>query len=285
MSVEYLAEVYREYQGQVSLKGFMRLVDQPYWRLRDYLRSEATRQRRCQAQTQAAAEVQAVAAEDDTYGYRRVYQRLMEKGVEIGRENVRWLMGELGLQPAPPRKKQRAKNPVVAEVDWPQGRRMQIDATRLTLDDGVAWVYLVEDVNTRQCLSASVAPNLSQERAAATLLEGHQQLTALGLVESRVVQSDGGSDFTSGYFQDVCEKIGSWIRCRVAQVGGMGILERLNRTFKHEFIFRREVNTLADLKALLPAFMQWYNERRLHSSLGYRTPAAALADEAAAVLS
>ena len=238
MSVEYLAEVYREYQGQVSLKGFMRLVDQPYWRLRDYLRGEAVRRRRDQVRSQAAAEVLSVAAEDDTYGYRRVYERLCQKGAQIGRECVRQLMGELGLQPLPPVKKSRKKQPVVAEQDWPQGRRLQIDATRLSLDDGVAWVYLVEDVNSRQCLSASVAPNLSQERAAATLLAGHEHLTALGLVEERLVQSDGGTDFTSHHFQQVCDKIGSWVRCRVAQVGGMGILERLNRTFKHEFIFR-----------------------------------------------
>lgn len=285
MSIEYLAEVYREFQGRISLKGFMRTVDQPYWRLRDYLRGEVARERRREGQSQASAEIQAVAAEDDTYGYRRVYKRLHQKGVKLGRECVRQLMGELGLQPPPPAKKQRPKHDVVAEQYWPEGRRLQIDATRLSLDDGVAWVYLVEDVNSRQCLSASVAPNLSQERAAATLLEGHHELTALGLVEERLVQSDGGSDFTSGYFQNVCDKLGGWVRCRVAQVGGMGILERLNRTFKHEFIFRHEVNTLADVQALLPSFMNWYNERRLHSSLGYRTPAAVLAEEAAAVLS
>lgn len=62
----------------------------------------------------------------------------------------------------------------------------------------------------------------------------------------------------------------------------MGILERLNHTFKHEFVFRQEVNTLADLKTLLPAFQCWYNKQRLHSSLDYRTPAALLADEVAA---
>ena len=146
-------------------------------------------------------------------------------------------------------------------------------------------MYLVEDVKTRQCLAASVAANLSQERAAETLLQAHHQLSALGLVESRVVQSDGGSDFTSGHFQSVCDRIGTWIRCRVSQVGGMGILERLNRTFKHEFVFRHEVNSLSELNALLPAFMQWYNERRLHSNLGYRTPASVLIEEAAAVLS
>lgn len=257
--MESLAEVYHEYQGRISLRGFMRLVDQPYWRLRDYRRREGQRRQREQALSQAAAAVRAVADEDASYGYRRVYQRLRQQGVEIGRECVRRLMGEMGLQPPPPAKKKRQKHAVVAEPDWPAGRRLQIDATRLTLDDGVAWVYLVEDVNTRQCLSASVAPNLSQERAAETLMQGHQQLSALGLVESRVVQSDGGSDFTSGHFQALCERLGSWIRCRVAQVGGMGILERLNRTFKHEFIFRHEVNTRADVEALLPAFTQWYN--------------------------
>jgi transposase InsO family protein len=174
------------------------------------------------------------------------------------------LTGELGLQPPPPCKKKRKKQDVTAVEDWPEGRRLQIDATRLTLDDGVAWVYLVEDVKTRQCLAASVASNLSQERAAATLLEGDEQLRLLGLTETRLIQSDAGSDFTSHHFQDICESIGSWVRCRVAQVGGMGILERLNRTFKHEFIFRHEVNTQAELKALIPGFMHWYNERRLY---------------------
>ena len=65
----------------------------------------------------------------------------------------------------------------------------------------------------------------------------------------------------------------------------MGILERLNRTFKHEFVFRQEVNTLTDLAALLSPFQRWYNEQRLHSSLEYRTPAAILAVEVAAILS
>ena len=142
----------------------------------------------------------AAAAEEATYGYRRVYQQLREKGVEIGREGVRHLMGELGLQPPPPSKKKRQKHNVVAEPDWPEGRWLQIDATRLTFDGRVAWVYLVEDMNTRQGLAASVAPKLRQYRTAETLLEGHHHLTALGLIESRVVQSDGGLEFTSGYF-------------------------------------------------------------------------------------
>ena len=129
-------------------------------------------------------------------------------------------MGDLGFQPPPPLKKKRPAPTVTAERDGPPGRRLQIDATRFRLDDGVAWVYRVEDVKTRQCVAASVAPTLSQERAAATLLEGHQCLTALGLAGPRLIQSDAGSDFTSSHFQQTCQTLGQWVRCRVAQVGG-----------------------------------------------------------------
>lgn len=263
----------------------MRLVGQPLWRLRDYLGAEAARSQRDGVGSRAATAVAEVAGAEPTYGYRRVYQALRQQHFPIGRERVRRLMGKLGLRPPAPMKRKPPLPAVLAEQDWPEGRRLQIDATRFRLDDGVAWVYLVEDVKTRQCLAASVAPTLSQEQAATTLLEGHQQLMRLGLAGSRLVQSDAGSDFTSGHFQQVCQSIGQWVRCRVAQVGGMGLLERLNRTFKHEFIFRHEVNTLAELKALLPPFQRWYNEQRLHSRLEYRTPAAILAEEVAARLS
>jgi putative transposase len=116
-------------------------------------------------------------------------------------------------------------------------------------------VHLVEDVATRQRLLADAAASLSQERATETLPEGHQHLTALGLVEPQVIQSDAGSDFISGHFQQFCHSLNNWIQCRVGQVGGMGILERLNRTFKHEFIFRHEVNRLAKSQALLLHFL------------------------------
>ena len=280
-----IAKLYHQYHKRLSINGLMRIVGQPYWRLRDYLQGGARREQRGQLQSRAVTAILGVASAQPTYGYRRVYHRLRQQRTWIGRERVRRLMDELGLRPPPPMKKKRSAHPVAANADWPEGRRLQIDATRFRLDDGVAWVYWVEDVKTRQCVAASAAATWSQERAAATLLEGHQRLSALGLTAPRLVQSDGGSDFTSSHFQQVCQDIGQWIRCRVAQVGGMGILERLNRTFKHEFAFRQEGNTLADLKALLPAFQRWYNEQRLHSSVGYRTPTTVLAHEVAAIRS
>ena len=108
----------------------MRLMGQAHWRLRDYLRGEDQRVRRREAYSQAVSAVKAAAAEDGTYGYRRVHDVLREQGAGIGRERVRRLMGELGLQPPLPRKKSREKKPVEAVENWPEGRRLQIDATR-----------------------------------------------------------------------------------------------------------------------------------------------------------
>jgi len=267
-----MAGVFERFNKRITLRAFMRVVEQPYWRLRDHLRAAPRRQQQVRRLAADAEQVKAAALVHPTYGYRPLYHVLREQGENLGRERVRLLLKALGLQQRRPKKTRRPVPAVTETPELPEGRRVQIDATRLTLDDGVAWVYLVEDVPSRSCLSISVGGRLGQERAASALQEGQQVLKHRGIVEPLVVQSDAGSDFTSAYFQSCCEEIGQWVRCRVNQVGGMGILERLNRTFKYDFIFRHEVNVLDDLKRLAPQFRQWYNQERLHSSLGYRTP-------------
>jgi putative transposase len=61
------------------------------------------------------------------------------------------------------------------------------------------------------------------------------------------------------------------------------LLERLNRTFKYDSVFRDEIETSGQLHAHLPEFQHWYNEERLHSSVGYQPPLQALLQEVAAL--
>ena len=115
--------------------------------------------------------------------------------------------------------------------------------------------------------------SLSQEAASAALLEAEQLLRQQGISDVLVIQSDGGSDFTSHYFQETCLTLGaSWHRCRVSEKAGMGILERLNRTLKWDFVFWHEVDTFEDLKKLDQPFKDWYNKQRIHSAINYQTP-------------
>lgn len=94
-----LAKLYGQYRKRLSIKGFMRVVGQPYWRLRDYLQGGVRREQRDQLQSQAVTAIGGVAGAQPTYGYRRVYHRLRQQRTWIGRERVRRLMGELGLRP------------------------------------------------------------------------------------------------------------------------------------------------------------------------------------------
>jgi putative transposase len=87
-------------------------------------------------------------------------------------------------------------------------------------------------------------------------------------------------NFTSELFQHFCQSVGCWVRSKVNQKGGMGILERLNRTWKYQWLFRHEYSTLQGVQALADSFKAWYNRKRRHSALAYTTPWSVLTNDA-----
>ena len=50
-------------------------------------------------------------------------------------------------------------------------------------------------------------------------------------------------------------------------------IERFWRTMKHEHILLHEFDTVRDARTSIGTFIERYNNRRLHQSLGYATPA------------
>ena len=266
----------RQSRSELSLRRFARYAGVPYWQLRDFEKSAPTRHQRSQEHETLREQVKQVALLHPTYGYRFLYQELRAQGEQVGLHRVRELLGELGLNPPQPRKTRKPSVDVAAPPDWPTGRRIQIDATRLSLADGVCWVYHMLDVESRVVLASKAVRSLSMQLAKATLDAGIAVLRSLGIYGNVLVQSDGGSDFTGEAFQTACLKYGAWVRCKVSQKGGMGLLERLNRTYKYAFAFRHDWRSLAEVQAALPDFHRWYNRERRHSALNYDTPWATL---------
>lgn len=50
-------------------------------------------------------------------------------------------------------------------------------------------------------------------------------------------------------------------------------MESFFHSLKAEWVHRRAFTTEKELRAAIASYVSFYNERRLHSSLGYRTPA------------
>ena len=262
----------REDYPELSLRRFALLSGVPYWRLRDFLRREKQHKARQAREARLRAFVKKVALENPTFGYRRIQVELRKIEVKAGRHHVRRLLNELGLTPERTRKPKRERTRVTPEALIPAGRRVQIDATQVQLASGRAWVYIVQDVSSRACLAIRAVRSLCQFLARDVLTEAVMELRAVGVTEPVVVMSDAGSDFTSHTFQEFCREVGCWVRSRVNQVGGMGILERLNRTFKYDFCFRESHDTFDELMGITRRFRDWYNHRRPHSTLDYETP-------------
>lgn len=268
-----LAKVFKRYQRKgVSLRAFAKAAGLPYWQLRDYFKREKANQARAKETTTRKAQIKRLALKHPTYGYRCIHQEVVKKGVSVGIHKVRKTLAELGLTVKVERKP-RAKLPEpTPAAKLPEGRRVQMDATQVIYGQEKAWFYLVQDISSRTCLSIKPVKHLCKLAAATTLKEAQQRLRQQGMTDPLVIQTDGGSDFTSEHFQTTCQHLGSWHRSSIKQTEGMAILERLNKTFKYDFYFRQECNTFEQLQPLARKFRRCYNHDRIHSSIGYATP-------------
>jgi putative transposase len=221
-------------------------------------------------------------ANDGTYGYRRMHAALARGGERCGPELVRALMRELGLVPCQPRPwrpsttRQGAAGPIpdlvrrdfTAQVP---GEKMVGDITYIPTWQG--WVYLatVIDCATRKIVGWAMDDNYQTPLITAAI---EMAARNLDLPAGAIFHSDRGSNYTSAEFAGVLKRL------RIEQsVGRTGICydnalsESVNAALKVELVNRTEYPTRKKAKNAIARYIELrYNQTRLHSGLGYRTP-------------
>ena len=97
---------------------------------------------------------------------------------------------------------------------------------------------------------------------------------AHGGTEGCVHHSGHGSQYISLVYSTRVEEYGM-----LPSTGTVGdsydnaLAERTNNTYKRELIWiNRPYRTVGELEYATMRFVSWYNSKRLHASLGYRTP-------------
>jgi putative transposase len=220
---------------------------------------------------------------DGTYGYRRVHADLLDWGVECGAELVRFIMRELGLEPCQPRpwrqgltEADAAAGPIPDLVqrdftaDAP-GRKMVGDITYIPTWEG--WVYLatVIDCHTKAVIGWAMDDNYKTpliEAAIEMAARNHQ------LAEGAIFHSDRGSNYTSSQFAATLKKRS--LRQSVGRTGSCfdnAMAESFFATLKNERVHRTQYPTRERARRDIARYIElWYNSRRRHSGLGYRTP-------------
>lgn len=214
--------------------------------------------------------------ENPMYGSRRLQAMLKREGVQVGRRRIRRLMTKLGLWAITP--KPDTSKPSKEHVKYPYLLRNLVierpnhvwacDITYIPMQKGFMYLMAVMDWATRRILAWRLSNTLTTDFCVAALQEA---ITRYGCPE--IFNSDQGCQFTSEEFTGVLKANGIRI-----SMDGRGrchdniFVERLWWTVKHEWVYQRPAGTGLEQKRSLAAFVQWYNQRRPHQSLGYQTP-------------
>ena len=210
------------------------------------------------------------------YGYRRIHAQLLREGKTVNRKRVYRLMKELGLQAIYPKPKTtiRGKQAIVypyllggLKIEKPH-QVWQVDITYLRLPGGFVYLTCLIDVYSRSVMGWRLSNSLCKE---ATLEALEDALWRYGI--PFIINSDQGCQFTSVEWGNLCLLNG--IKISMSHKGGStdnAHIERFWRTLKFEGFYLDFPETMVELKLMLSRFIKWYNEERLHSSLGYKPP-------------
>jgi transposase InsO family protein len=229
--------------------------------------------------TAAREAILRVAGEWPTYGYRRVTAQLRREGCVLNRKRVLRLMGELGLVGKPPARKVHTTD---SAHPWPRYPNL-LKGSAVTAPDqawvaDITYVRLLREFVYLAVLMDVFTRSIRGWRLGRSL-EGELTLWALqsALVKGtpRIHHSDQGLQYAQAAYTRTLEAAG--VQVSMAAVGKPeenGYAERLIRTIKEEEVILSDYRDFEDARSQIGRFLdEVYTHKRIHSSLGYLTPA------------
>ncbi|MGI9860448.1 IS3 family transposase [Moorella naiadis] len=210
------------------------------------------------------------------YGSRRITAQLQREGYLVNRKAVQRHMREMGIAgicPGPNLSKRNQEHQTFPyllrhlTIDHPN-QVWGIDITYIRLKRG--WMYLVAIIDWYS--RYVVSWELDQTLEVPFVLEAVQR--ALHQARPEIINSDQGSQFTSHQYISLLQAAGVAI-----SMDGRGrahdniFTERLWRSLKYEEVYLHEYQTPREAREGIKNYLKFYNEQRLHQSLGYYTPA------------
>lgn len=223
--------------------------------------------------------IEAVVQEFPTYGSRRVTAQLRRGGWVVNRKRIGRLMREMGL--ARPVKRQacrttqsqhlypRYPNLVCGLVVSGPDQVWVSDSTYIRLLSEFVYLAVIMDVFTRSLRGWQLGRTLDQELTLTALRR------ALTKGKPQVHHSDQGIQYAATAYVELLHQ--AEVAISMAEVGDPrqnGHAERLIRTIKEEEVQLSEYRDFADAYAQIGHFLEEvYQRKRIHSALGYLTPA------------
>jgi putative transposase len=221
-------------------------------------------------------QIDRIFTEHPFYGSRRIAAQLRREGWSVNRKAVQRHMREMGIAgvcPGPNLSKRNHEHLVfpylLRDISAAYPNHVWgTDITYIRLVQG--WMYLVAvmDWYSRYVVSWE----MDQTMEMPFVLEAVSR--ALSQAKPDIINSDQGSQYTSPQYVSLVKEAGVRI-----SMDGRGrahdniFTERLWRSVKYEEVYLNEYNSPREARLRLRRYFEFYNHRRPHQALGYRTPA------------
>lgn len=221
-----------------------------------------------------------------SYGSPRVHRALRKRGILCNRKRVERLMREEGLRAKSKRRFRSTTNsnhgrPVapnllerrfaVQEVEGVD-RVWVSDITYLPTRAGWLYLAMVLDLKSRAVVGWAMKDTLESALATDAL---QMALWSRRPAPGLLVHSDRGVQYASEAYQEVLRQHG--LRCSMSRKGNCwdnAVAESFFATLEWELIQESDWHTHEEARRAVFDYVEvWYNRERLHSSLGYRSPA------------
>ena len=215
----------------------------------------------------------------ERYGARKIKAALERKGVTASRRRIGNIMHEQGMTSAYVRRRfkphrtrvneARLANLLDREFDGYEPRtHLASDLTYVRVGGKWAYVCLLIDLANR-----SIAGHSADTSRTADLVMAAFATLDFPLTEVEVFHTDRGSEFDNAKIDELLDVFD--IRRSLSRKGNPydnAVVESTNRLLKKELIYRNHYTSLEQLRSDLNDYVWWFNNQRLHSTLGYRSP-------------
>jgi len=221
-------------------------------------------------------------ANNKVYGVRRIHAEVKEKGLPIGRQRIARLMRDNNLKP---QRKRRFKRTTDSNHKYPfasnllnqdftcnqPDEKWGVDISYIWTQEGWLYLAIVLDLFSRRIVGWAADKRMKKGLA----IEALQRAIALRQPKSGLIHhSDRGSQYCSGDYQKLLKA--HKIKPSMSGKGNCydnSMVETVFKTIKSELVWQTSFMTRLEAKAAIGNYIDgFYNPRRRHSALGYKSP-------------